>query len=68
MPARMRCSFTSNLFIHFIYGNHTDGAEQLVGVKMVGTQKTTPSGFACHPSTGGEWSAPKGGYHEFDGA
>ena len=35
-----------------------DGAWRLVGVKIVGTQKTTPSGGASHPSTGGEWSAP----------
>ena len=34
---------------------------EAIYVKMVGTQKTTPSGCACHPSAGGELALPQEG-------
>ena len=30
-------------------------------VNLLGTEDTTPSGFACHPSAGGELAAPEEG-------
>ena len=49
------CTVGAALFCPYGYRKFDVQAVE-VGVKMVDTQKTTPSGYACHPSTGGEWS------------